>query len=139
MATQSAPMVPSTMECCSQPSSHRLSLLQGGKGNGDDLVRSLRDNFLYEISYPPFLSLSSLLSLSPSLLYVPLFLLFSPPSVPPSLPLSSFDRDLLHSIARAISDEVRGKHNVANQMGKYNYPYGLICWAPVLNICRDRK
>ena len=42
-------------------------------------------------------------------------------------------------IARAISDEVRGKHNDANKAGKYNYPYGLICWAPVVNMCRDRK
>lgn len=51
----------------------------------------------------------------------------------------SFDRDLVHSIARAISDEVRAKHNTANAENKYDYPYGLICWAPVLNICRDRK
>ena len=50
----------------------------------------------------------------------------------------SFDRDLVYNIARAISDEVRGKHNDANKAGKYNYPYGLICWAPVVNICRDR-
>ena len=35
--------------------------------------------------------------------------------------------------------EVRGKHSDANKQGKYNYPYGLSCWAPVLNICRDRK
>ena len=51
----------------------------------------------------------------------------------------SFDRDLVYMIARAISDEVRGKHNDANKAGKYNHPYGLICWAPVVNICRDRK
>ena len=42
-------------------------------------------------------------------------------------------------IARAISDEVRGKHNDANKAGKHNHPYGLICWAPVVNICRDRE
>ena len=42
-------------------------------------------------------------------------------------------------IARAISDEVRGKHNDANKAGKHNYPYGLVCWAPVVNVCRDRK
>ena len=51
----------------------------------------------------------------------------------------SFDRDLVHSIARAISDEVRAKHNTANQENKFDYPYGLICWAPVLNVCRDRE
>ena len=45
----------------------------------------------------------------------------------------------MYMIARAISDEVRGKHNDANKAGKYNYPYGLICWAPVVNICRDRE
>ena len=45
----------------------------------------------------------------------------------------------MHSIGQAISDEVRGKHSDTNKQGKYNYPYGLICWAPVLNICRDRK
>ena len=42
-------------------------------------------------------------------------------------------------IARAISDEVRGKHNDANKAGKHNYPYGMVCWAPVVNMCRDRK
>ena len=51
----------------------------------------------------------------------------------------SFDRELVYMIARAISDEVRGKHNDANKAGKYNHPYGLICWAPVVNICRDRE
>ena len=51
----------------------------------------------------------------------------------------SFNRELVHDIARAISDEVRAKHNTANAMGKYNYPYGIICWAPVVNVCRDRK
>ena len=45
----------------------------------------------------------------------------------------------MHSIAQAISDEVRAKHNTANEEGKYDYPNGLICWAPVLNVCRDRK
>ena len=45
----------------------------------------------------------------------------------------------MHSIARAISDEVRAKHNTANDENKYDYPYGLICWAPVLNVCRDRE
>ena len=52
---------------------------------------------------------------------------------------SSFDHTLLHSIGTAIADEVRGKYNVAFQMGKYNYPYGLICWAPVVNVCRDPR
>ena len=51
----------------------------------------------------------------------------------------SFDRDLVYMIARAISDEVRAKHNDANKAGKHNYPYGLVCWAPVVNMCRDRK
>jgi len=51
----------------------------------------------------------------------------------------SFDRKLLHSIARAISDEVRGKHNEGKKMGKTTYPNGLVCWAPVLNICRDPR
>ena len=51
----------------------------------------------------------------------------------PTFPYS-FDRRLVHSIARAISDEVRAKHNTANEEGKYDYPYGLICWAPVLNV-----
>ena len=45
----------------------------------------------------------------------------------------------MYMIARAISDEVRGKHNEANKAGRFNHPYGMICWAPVVNICRDRK
>ena len=48
----------------------------------------------------------------------------------------SFDRKLVYSIARAISDEVRGKYNDAK---KGTYPDGLVCWAPVVNVCRDRK
>ncbi|XP_065825984.1 uncharacterized protein [Oscarella lobularis] len=51
----------------------------------------------------------------------------------------SFDRDLLHMEARAIADEVRGKHNDGAKNGKTSYPFGLICWAPVVNLCRDPR
>lgn len=46
---------------------------------------------------------------------------------------------MIYSEARAISDEVRGKHNDGARAGKMTYPFGLICWAPVVNLCRDRK
>ena len=51
----------------------------------------------------------------------------------------SFDRELVYSIARAISDKVRGNHNDAVKSGKYNGPFGSVCWSPVVNVCRDRK
>ena len=52
----------------------------------------------------------------------------------------SFDPPLVGRIARAISDEVRGKYNDAKSIGEDpdNY-YGLVCWAPVVNICRDPR
>lgn len=53
--------------------------------------------------------------------------------------LLSFDRELIYSIACAISDEVRGNHNDAIRSGKYSGRFGLVCWSPVVNVCRDRK
>jgi hypothetical protein len=51
----------------------------------------------------------------------------------------SFDRELIYNEARAISDEVRGKHNDGAKAGHMTYPFGLICWAPVVNLCRDPR
>lgn len=53
--------------------------------------------------------------------------------------LISFDHKLIYLIARAISDEVRGNHNDAVKSGKYTGRFGLVCWSPVVNVCRDRK
>ena len=52
----------------------------------------------------------------------------------------SFDKLLLSRIARAISNEVRGKYNDAKKMNQSNNnEFGLICFAPVVNICRDPR
>lgn len=52
----------------------------------------------------------------------------------------SFSPTLVHSIAEAISIETRAKANTAMRNGQSaNYPNGLICWAPMVNLCRDPR
>ena len=65
--------------------------------------------------------------------------LYRAPSLLACYGCNSFDRQLVYKEARAISDEVRGKHNDGAKAGHMTYPFGHICWAPVVNLCRDRK
>ncbi len=52
----------------------------------------------------------------------------------------SFDRQMLWEVSRAISDEVRGKCNdFMKNGGQCNNQYGLVAWAPVVNVCRDPR
>ena len=49
--------------------------------------------------------------------------------------IHSLNRNLFNKIATSISDEL----NTTLPMGKYNYPSGIICWVPVVNVFRDCK
>eukprot|EP01138_Halocafeteria_seosinensis_P000230 gb/GECG01000236.1/.p1 GENE.gb/GECG01000236.1/~~gb/GECG01000236.1/.p1 ORF type:complete len:866 (+),score=69.64 gb/GECG01000236.1/:1-2598(+) len=50
---------------------------------------------------------------------------------------ASFNRVLLYDVARAISDEVRAKHNNYSANHEYMFHSGLSCWSPVINIFRQ--
>lgn len=52
---------------------------------------------------------------------------------------ASFDPQLMHTIATAISDEARAEINSANgaDLGQINWPYFL--WSPVVNLARDPR
>lgn len=52
---------------------------------------------------------------------------------------STFNRELLHEISQAISDEARAKFNVAQKMGVYEMYAGLTFWSPNVNIFRDPR
>ena len=63
----------------------------------------------------------------------------------------SWDRQLVRSVARGVSDELRGKSNTisrsadregkgqVSRFGRTGFGGGLVCWAPVINICRDPR
>ena len=52
----------------------------------------------------------------------------------------AFSRDIMSRMARAISDEVRAKYNLALKLGCNNdNGFGIACWAPMINICRDPR
>lgn len=52
---------------------------------------------------------------------------------------SSFDADLVHSVAEAISNEGRAKYNVAQRLKNYSIYSGLTFWSPNVNIFRDPR
>ncbi len=52
---------------------------------------------------------------------------------------ASWDTDLLHREATAISDEARAKHNEFVRRGKRGIYEGLTFWSPNINIFRDPR
>lgn len=52
---------------------------------------------------------------------------------------ATFDKELIYSIATAISDEARAKYNAARKAGNYNRYTGLTFWTPNINIFRDPR
>ena len=52
---------------------------------------------------------------------------------------ASFDNDLLHKVATAISNEARAKYNLANEQGRHIQYMGLTFWSPNINIFRDPR
>ena len=77
-----------------------------------------------------------------------------PPSTnfPTPLALSrAWSADLVTQVGRAVSDELRGRSNGesraadrgglggVSRFGRTGQGGGLICWAPVINICRDPR
>jgi beta-glucosidase len=52
---------------------------------------------------------------------------------------ATFDTELEHRIADAISTEARAKYNDAQKNGNYNRYFGLTFWSPNINIFRDPR
>lgn len=52
---------------------------------------------------------------------------------------ASFDEDLLHEVATAISDEARAKHHQALEQDNHRRYFGLTYWTPNINIFRDPR
>ncbi len=52
---------------------------------------------------------------------------------------ATFDRDLVHRVATAISDEARAKHHEAVRRGSRKQYQGLTFWTPNINIFRDPR
>ena len=52
---------------------------------------------------------------------------------------ATWDPDLLHTIATAISDEVRAKHHLALERDLHGIYAGLTIWSPNVNIFRDPR
>ena len=52
---------------------------------------------------------------------------------------ATFDRDLMHEIATAISDEARAKHHEFARRGQRGRYQGLTFWSPNINIFRDPR
>ena len=52
---------------------------------------------------------------------------------------ATFDTDLLFSVATAISDEARAKHQEFVRRGKRGIYQGLTFWTPNINIFRDPR
>lgn len=52
---------------------------------------------------------------------------------------ASFDTELMHEVATAISDEVRAKYNEYKKFGDTLIYQGLTCWSPNINIFRDPR
>jgi beta-glucosidase len=51
----------------------------------------------------------------------------------------SWDKDLMHRVATAISDEARAKHHDFVRRGKRGIYQGLTFWSPNINIFRDPR
>jgi len=52
---------------------------------------------------------------------------------------ASFDEDLMHRVADAISDEARAKYHQALKLGELRQYFGLTHWTPNVNIFRDPR
>lgn len=52
---------------------------------------------------------------------------------------ATFDDELIHRMAIAISDEARAKFNVAQSIGNFGQYAGLTFWSPKINIFRDPR
>ncbi|MBN2046791.1 MAG: glycoside hydrolase family 3 C-terminal domain-containing protein [Anaerolineaceae bacterium] len=52
---------------------------------------------------------------------------------------ASWNVDLIHRIADAISDEARAKFNEAGKVGTHKQYWGLTFWTPNINIFRDPR
>ena len=52
---------------------------------------------------------------------------------------ATFDDELIHRVAEAISDEARAKFNISQKMGNYAQYAGLTFWTPNINIFRDPR
>lgn len=52
---------------------------------------------------------------------------------------ATFDAELLHEVARAISDEARAKHHAYAAAGDHGMYKGLTFWSPNVNIFRDPR
>lgn len=52
---------------------------------------------------------------------------------------ASFDTDLMHRVATAISDEARAKYNQYKTFGDTEIYQGLTYWSPNINIFRDPR
>ncbi|GAB1482655.1 glycoside hydrolase family 3 C-terminal domain-containing protein [Treponema sp.] len=52
---------------------------------------------------------------------------------------STFDHELLYTIASAISDEGRAKYHEASREGDFDIYKGLTFWSPNINIFRDPR
>ncbi|WP_167618946.1 glycoside hydrolase family 3 C-terminal domain-containing protein [Maribellus sediminis] len=52
---------------------------------------------------------------------------------------ASWDQDLMHRVATAISDEARAKHHEFVRRGKRGMYQGLTFWSPNINIFRDPR
>ena len=52
---------------------------------------------------------------------------------------ASFDTDLMHEVAQAISDEARAKYNEFKTFGGTQWYQGLTYWSPNINIFRDPR
>lgn len=52
---------------------------------------------------------------------------------------ATFDEDLIHRVASAISDEARAKFNAAIEIGNRTQYGGLTFWTPNVNIFRDPR
>ena len=52
---------------------------------------------------------------------------------------ASFDTDMMHRVATAISDEARAKYNEYRKFGYTDIYQGLTFWSPNINIFRDPR
>lgn len=52
---------------------------------------------------------------------------------------ASFDTDMMHKVATAISDEARAKYNEYKKFGYTGIYQGLTFWSPNINIFRDPR
>ena len=52
---------------------------------------------------------------------------------------ASFDTDMMHRVATAISDEARAKYNEFKKFGYTDIYQGLTYWSPNINIFRDPR